>query len=66
MFEHPQARIVIAADNDWQTPGNPRLTKPCKAAALVRGNVVFPPPLLGCFDFNGRHQILIKLGGGYE
>jgi len=63
--QYPRARIVIGADNDWQTPGNPGLTKAREAAALVHGSVVFPPPLPGCSDFNDWYQIL-KGGAGHE
>lgn len=38
----PDAEIVIAADNDNQTPGNPGLTKAAKAATAVNATVVAP------------------------
>lgn len=41
--QRPEARIVIAADDDWQTDGNPGATKACEAAAAVDGIVVVPP-----------------------
>lgn len=44
----PQARIVIAADNDLSA-GNPGLTKARAAAAAVGGTVAIPPPGM---DFN--------------
>ena len=63
--QHPQARIVIAADNDWQTPENPGLTKAREAALLVGGSLAVPPPFSDCTDFNDLHRI-VKHGGGYE
>lgn len=38
----PAARIVIAADNDQFTDGNPGVTKAHAAAKAVRGEVVYP------------------------
>lgn len=43
----PDVRIIIAADNDTATPGNPGLTKARAAAAAVGGIVIAP-------RFNGR------------
>jgi putative DNA primase/helicase len=40
--EYPDAQIIIAADNDAATDGNPGLTKAKKAAQAVDGLVVFP------------------------
>ena len=45
----PHARIVIAADNDLNTPGNPGVTAAKKAAAAI-GGLVAIPPIAG--DFN--------------
>jgi phage/plasmid primase-like uncharacterized protein len=42
----PNARIVLAADDDWKTEGNPGLTKAVEAAEGVRGFVAVP-------DFSG-------------
>lgn len=39
---HPEARIVLCADNDRRTPGNPGLTKARDAAAAVGGDAVYP------------------------
>lgn len=39
---HPQARIVIAADDDDDTEGNPGLTKARNAAARVGAHVAIP------------------------
>lgn len=38
----PHLRIVVCADNDTQTPGNPGLTKAWEAARAVRGWVAAP------------------------
>jgi len=40
--EHPDANIIIAADNDSGKEGNPGLTKGKKAADAVGGSMVFP------------------------
>jgi len=40
--ERPDAKIVVAADNDANTPGNPGLTKAREAAKACGGVVVFP------------------------
>jgi putative DNA primase/helicase len=40
--EYPDARIIIAADNDSATEGNPGLTKAKEAAVACKGSVVFP------------------------
>lgn len=39
---HPNAKIIIAADNDCATPGNPGLTAARKAAIAVGGLVSVP------------------------
>ena len=53
---HPTAQIVLAADDDRMTPGNPGLTKAREAAAAVGGKVarpVWPPGIpLEASDFN--------------
>ncbi|MGH8160642.1 MAG: toprim domain-containing protein, partial [Gammaproteobacteria bacterium] len=46
----PRTRIVIAADNDTSTPGNPGRTKATAAARAVGGYVAVPPEPFG--DFN--------------
>ena len=38
----PNARIVIAADDDYRTAGNPGLTKAREAAAAIGGSVAVP------------------------
>jgi putative DNA primase/helicase len=45
----PGAKIILAADNDAKTPGNPGLTAAKKAAAAV-GGLLAVPPTAG--DFN--------------
>ena len=39
---HPAAQIVVAADDDRATPGNPGLTKAREAAAAVGGTLIRP------------------------
>jgi putative DNA primase/helicase len=38
----PKLRIVMCADNDFGTPGNPGVTEATKAAKLVNGRVAIP------------------------
>jgi putative DNA primase/helicase len=40
--KHPQARIVICADNDQWTDGNPGLTKATEAGKKIDASVLFP------------------------
>lgn len=62
---HPEARIVIAADNDRFTPGNPGLTD-ARAAALAVGGLVsvpeFPEGVPGT-DWNDLYQWRAGHGG---
>ena len=64
---HPAAQIVVAADDDRATPGNPGLTKAREAAAAVGGKLVRPvwPPgsPLELSDYNDRHVWLIEHQG---
>ena len=55
--EHfPRLAIVIAADNDHRTPGNPGMTKGAKAARKVQGELTWPTTCREedccCTDFN--------------
>lgn len=50
---HPAARIILAADNDAHTEGNPGKTKAEQAAAKVRGLVALPDEP---GDWNDYHQ----------
>jgi putative DNA primase/helicase len=43
----PEARIILAADNDCSSPGNPGKTRAEAAAKAVGGRVVVPEPLAG-------------------
>lgn len=45
----PDAEIVVCADNDLQTPGNPGLTYAREAALAIGGRLAVPP---GAGDFN--------------
>lgn len=67
---YPDVRIVIAADDDYQTDGNPGITK-AKAAALAVGGYLAIPNFGAnrpekATDFNDLHQIAgldaVKLG----
>ncbi|WP_217997519.1 toprim domain-containing protein [Comamonas granuli] len=48
----PHARIVVAADDDSQTPGNPGLTRATEAARAVGGFVAVPR-----FERGARHGV---------
>ena len=55
--EHfPRLAVVIAADNDHRTPGNPGITKGAEAARKVRGELTWPTTCrevdCSCTDFN--------------
>lgn len=56
---HPTARILFAADDDHQTPGNPGRTKAAEAAERIQGEIALPVfaggPVEGCTDFNDLH-----------
>ncbi len=54
----PDARIIIAADDDHATPGNPGRTKAAEAAERIQGEIalpVFASPLDAGTDFNDLH-----------
>ncbi len=59
--KHPALKIIMAADDDARTPGNPGLSKATEAARIVGGCVAIPdfggdrPD--GVTDFNDLHQI---------
>ena len=59
--KYPNLKMVIAADDDMQTPGNPGMTKATEAARAVGGFLAVPdfgadrPD--GATDFNDLHQI---------
>ena len=57
--KHPDERILIAADDDWQTKGNPGITKAGEAAQAAGATVVvpqFPERFEGLTDFNDLHR----------
>jgi putative DNA primase/helicase len=62
---HPGQRIVICADNDRHTAGNPGLTKAREAALAVGGFVSVPefPEGAEGTDWNDLHQWRAKHGG---
>lgn len=60
--KYPEQRLVLAADDDWKTDGNPGLAKAQAAAQAVGGYVVTPkfpqdrPD--NATDFNDLHQLV--------
>lgn len=56
---HPVARIVVCADNDRQTAGNPGVTKAREAALAVGGLVAIPefPKGSTATDWNDWYQL---------
>lgn len=59
--KYPELRLILAADDDVATPGNPGLTKATEAARAVGGYLAIPdfgsdrPD--GATDFNDLHQL---------
>lgn len=60
--KYPELTLVIAADDDWKTPGNPGLTAARQAAAAV-GGLLAVPDFTGLprgdhdSDFNDLHRL---------
>jgi putative DNA primase/helicase len=58
--KHRDATIILAADDDWLTPGNPGLTAATRAARAVDGILVKPwfneRRSTGYTDFNDQHN----------
>jgi putative DNA primase/helicase len=52
----PKGKIIIAADHDHATPGNPGVTAASAAALAIRASVAVPPEGLVGTDFNDVHQ----------
>ncbi len=59
--KYPHSRIIIAADNDLQTDGNPGVSKAKEAAALVGGRLAIPQSNANDFgrsvDFNDLYLV---------
>jgi len=53
--KYPDVELVIAADNDAETEGNPGLTRATEAARAVGGRLAVPV-VEGGKDFNDLHQ----------
>jgi putative DNA primase/helicase len=53
----PKTRIVVCADDDRETPGNPGLTKAMEAARAIRARIAIPR-FIGGTDWNDLHQEL--------
>lgn len=66
--KYPCLIIIIAADDDWKTVGNPGLTKATEAARAV-GGLLAVPNFTGLprgdkdTDFNDLHRLAGSLGG---
>ena len=52
---HPDARLILAADDDQKTAGNPGMTKARAAAEAVRGELVTPGQPGDFNDLHGTH-----------
>jgi putative DNA primase/helicase len=61
---YPRLAIVIAADNDHRTPGNPGVTKGTEAASAVQGALSWPSVCMAhdcrCTDFNDCRQASVS------
>lgn len=61
-LKYPTLKIVLAADDDAGTPGNPGLTKAIEAARAVDGYLTKPDfggeRPTGATDFNDLHQVV--------
>ncbi|MEN9438537.1 MAG: hypothetical protein RIR09_3192 [Pseudomonadota bacterium] len=59
--KYPALKIIMAADDDYQTKGNPGMTKAMAAAQVVGGTVAVPDFGVNrpdrATDFNDLHQI---------
>ncbi|WP_442763052.1 DUF3987 domain-containing protein [Malikia spinosa] len=59
--KYPSAALILAADDDWRTEGNPGMTKAQAAAQAVGARLAVPgfPPERGekDTDFNDLHQL---------
>lgn len=59
--KYPSLKIIVAADDDYRTEGNPGITKATEAAQAVGGCVAVPDfganRLDGATDFNDLHQL---------
>lgn len=59
--KYPGLKIVIAADDDWRTAGNPGLTKATEAARAIAGCLATPSFGVNrpekATDFNDLHQL---------
>ena len=67
--KYPALRLILAADDDWKTPGNPGMTKATAAVRAVGGLLAVPkfPDGRGDkdTDFNDLHQ-LVGAGAGAD
>jgi putative DNA primase/helicase len=60
----PEREIVVAADNDRKTAGNPGVAAATRAAAAIGGRLMVPefPPGCDGTDWNDLHRALSKNG----
>lgn len=60
--KYPELAIVLAADDDWKTPGNPGVNRAREAAQAVNGEVAVPVFPNGrpekATDFNDLHRLV--------
>ena len=58
--KYPRLALVVAADNDHRTPGNPGMTKGRAAKEAIQGHLTYPTVCLAhdcrCTDFNDTAQ----------
>ena len=62
----PRADLIVCADDDWTTVGNPGRTKAIGAARAVGGRVALPTfcaGCAGCSDFNDLHLCARRRSG---
>ena len=67
-IKYPSIALVLAADDDWKTPGNPGLTAATKAARAVGGLLAVPkfdglPRDDKATDFNDLHRLTKPMEG---
>jgi putative DNA primase/helicase len=59
--QHPSLKLILAADDDWKTDGNPGLAKATEAAQAVAGSLAIPSFPAGRgdkdTDFNDLHRL---------
>ena len=64
--KYPELRIILAADDDWRTDGNPGVTKARKAAQSVAGWLAVPKFSEGRGEKDTDFNDLCRLAGNRE